>query len=351
MGFGGPHAAYMAVRDEYQRSLPGRLVGVSVDSAGRRALRLALQTREQHIRREKATSNICTSQVLLAVMASMYALYHGPDGLRRIGRRVSRLAAVLARGLSDAGISIVHEEFFDTICARVPGRADKIIAIALAEGINLRRVDVNTVAASLDQTTTATQIRTVWRAFGVEADVDSLDAMVADPRPEGYRRTTPALSHAIFSAYRSETDLVRYMRRLVNRDIALDRSMIPLGSCTMKLNAATEMEPVSWPEFANIHPFCSGRPNGRLPAHDRPARAVARRDNRVPSRLITTQQRRTGRACRPAGDSRLSPESGRRPAQHLPHPVIGSRYECGERSDGRDEGGGRKLRHERQRRC
>ena len=255
MGFGGPHAAYMAVRDEYQRSLPGRLVGVSVDSGGRRALRLALQTREQHIRREKATSNICTSQVLLAVMASMYALYHGPEGLRRIGRRVSRLASVLARGLSDAGISIVHEEFFDTVCARVPGRADKIIAIALAEGINLRRVDADTVAASLDQTSTAMQIKTVWRAFGVEADIDSLDATVEDPRPEAYRRTTPALSHAIFSAYRSETDLVRYMRRLVNRDIALDRSMIPLGSCTMKLNAATEMEPVSWPEFANIHPF------------------------------------------------------------------------------------------------
>ena len=255
MGFGGPHAAFMAVRSGLERALPGRLVGVSVDASGRRALRLALQTREQHIRRERATSNICTSQVLLAVMASLYAMYHGPAGLKRIARRVNRLAAVLRQGLSDAGIRIVHDAFFDTVCARVPGRADKVIAVALAEGINLRRVDADTVAASLDQTTTSKEVRTVWRAFGVTADVGSLDATVGDPRPERYRRVAPPLSHPVFSAYRSETDLVRYMRRLVNRDIALDRSMIPLGSCTMKLNAAIEMEPVSWPELADIHPF------------------------------------------------------------------------------------------------
>ena len=255
MGFGGPHAAYFAVREDHQRSLPGRLVGVSVDTAGRPALRLALQTREQHIRREKATSNICTSQVLLAVMASMYALHHGPIGLRRIARRVNRLAAVLAEGLRQGGVEIVHDRFFDTVCARVPGRADKIMAIALAEGINLRRVDADTVAASLDETTGREVVETVWHAFGVEADLDRLDATVDDPRPAALRRSTPALSHPIFSAYRSETELVRYMRKLVNRDIALDRSMIPLGSCTMKLNAATEMEPISWPEFAGIHPF------------------------------------------------------------------------------------------------
>ena len=255
MSFGGPHAAYMGVRQEYQRSLPGRLVGVSVDAAGRRALRLALQTREQHIRREKATSNICTSQVLLAVMASMYAVHYGPEGLATIARRVNRLAAILAQGLRDGGIELVHDHFFDTVCARVPGRADKVIAVALAEGVNLRRVDADTVAASLDETTTGAEVETVWRAFGAAADVDALDATVADPRPEPYRRTTPPVSHPVFSACRSETELVRYMRRLVNRDIALDRSMIPLGSCTMKLNAAIEMEPVSWPELADIHPF------------------------------------------------------------------------------------------------
>ena len=255
MSFGGPHAAYMGVRQEYQRSLPGRLVGVSVDAAGRRALRLALQTREQHIRREKATSNICTSQVLLAVMASMYAIHYGPEGLATIARRVNRLAAILAQGLRDGGIELVHDHFFDTVCARVPGRADKVIAVALAEGVNLRRVDADTVAASLDETTTGAEVETVWRAFGAAADVDALDATVADPRPEPYRRTTPPVSHPVFSACRSETELVRYMRRLVNRDIALDRSMIPLGSCTMKLNAAIEMEPVSWPELADIHPF------------------------------------------------------------------------------------------------
>ena len=255
MSFGGPHAAYMGVREEYQRSLPGRLVGVSVDAAGRRALRLALQTREQHIRREKATSNICTSQVLLAVMASMYAIHYGPEGLATIARRVNRLAAILAQGLRDGGIEVVHDHFFDTVCARVPGRADKVIAVALAEGVNLRRVDADTVAASLDETTTGAEVETVWRAFGAAADVDALDATVADPRPEPYRRITPPVSHPVFSACRSETELVRYMRRLVNRDIALDRSMIPLGSCTMKLNAAIEMEPVSWPELADIHPF------------------------------------------------------------------------------------------------
>jgi glycine dehydrogenase len=255
MGFGGPHAAYFATREAFQRSLPGRVVGVSVDTKGRAALRLALQTREQHIRREKATSNICTSQVLLAVMASFFAVYHGPDGLRRIGDRVARLSAILARGLTDDGIEIAHDHFFDTVTARVPGRADKVMAVALADGVNLRRIDDDTVAISLDQLTDRSIIERVWSAFGIEADLDTLGALGLDPRPEALRRTSPPLVHPIFEAYHSETELVRYMRMLVNRDIALDRSMIPLGSCTMKLNAATEMEPVSWPEFADIHPF------------------------------------------------------------------------------------------------
>ena len=255
MGFGGPHAAYFATREAFQRSLPGRVVGVSVDAKGRAALRLALQTREQHIRREKATSNICTSQVLLAVMASFFAVYHGPDGLRRIGDRVARLSAILARGLTDDGVEIAHDHFFDTVTARVPGRADKVMAVALADGVNLRRIDDDTVAISLDQLTDRSIIERVWSAFGIEADLDTIEALGLDPRPEALRRTSPPLVHPIFEAYHSETELVRYMRMLVNRDIALDRSMIPLGSCTMKLNAATEMEPVSWPEFADIHPF------------------------------------------------------------------------------------------------
>ncbi|MEM9467442.1 MAG: aminomethyl-transferring glycine dehydrogenase [Actinomycetota bacterium] len=255
MGFGGPHAAYFATRESYQRSLPGRVVGVSVDAKGRAALRLALQTREQHIRREKATSNICTSQVLLAVMASFYAVYHGPTGLRSIGDRVNRLAAILAEGLRRGGVEIVHDHFFDTVCARVPGRADKVMAIALADGINLRRIDDDVVAVSLDQLTDRPIVEAVWHAFGLEADLDVIESLGLDPRPVSARRTTPPLAHPIFEAYHSETELVRYMRMLVNRDIALDRSMIPLGSCTMKLNAATEMEPVSWPEFADIHPF------------------------------------------------------------------------------------------------
>ena len=255
MGFGGPHAAYFATREAYQRSLPGRVVGVSVDTKGRAALRLALQTREQHIRREKATSNICTSQVLLAVMASFFAVYHGPEGLRSIGDRVNKLAAILAEGLRRGGVDIAHQHFFDTVCALVPGRADKVMAIALADGINLRRIDENTVAVNLDQLTDRATVEGVWNAFGVEADLDTLETLGLDPRPEPARRLSAPLSHPIFEAYHSETELVRYMRMLVNRDIALDRSMIPLGSCTMKLNAATEMEPVSWPEFANIHPF------------------------------------------------------------------------------------------------
>ncbi len=255
MGFGGPHAAFFASREAHRRSLPGRVVGVSVDTQGRPALRLALQTREQHIRRERATSNICTSQVLLAVMASFFAIHHGPRGLRRIASRVNTLAAILAQGLRDGGIDVVHDHFFDTVCARVPGRADKVMAIALANGVNLRRVDPDTVAAALDQRTSRAVMDKVWHAFGIEADLDSIEATVGDPRPPQLRRTSPVLRHPVFRMYHSETELVRYMRRLVNRDVALDRSMIPLGSCTMKLNAASEMEPVSWPEFAGIHPF------------------------------------------------------------------------------------------------
>ncbi|MFF3631956.1 aminomethyl-transferring glycine dehydrogenase [Streptomyces sp. NPDC002164] len=255
MGFGGPHAGYMAVREKFARSLPGRLVGVSVDADGNKAYRLALQTREQHIRREKATSNICTAQVLLAVMAGMYAVYHGPDGLRLIARRTHRYATVLAAGLRAAGAEIVTGSYFDTLTVRVPGRAADIVAAARERGVNLRLVDADLVSVACDETTTRTQIAAVWAAFGAGGDIDALDADAADALPENLLRADEFLTHPVFHQHRSETAMLRYLRGLADRDYALDRGMIPLGSCTMKLNATTEMEPITWPEFGALHPF------------------------------------------------------------------------------------------------
>ncbi|MGJ7420094.1 aminomethyl-transferring glycine dehydrogenase [Streptomyces cinereoruber] len=255
MGFGGPHAGYMAVQDKHARSLPGRLVGVSVDADGNRAYRLALQTREQHIRREKATSNICTAQVLLAVMAGMYAVYHGPEGLKGIARRTHRYAAILAAGLRAGGVELTGDVFFDTLTARVPGKADEVVAAAREAGVNLYRVDADRVSVSCDETTTRERLAAVWGAFGVTADVEALDAATEDALPAGLLRSDAYLTHPVFHAHRSETSMLRYLRRLADRDYALDRGMIPLGSCTMKLNATTEMEPVTWPEFGQIHPF------------------------------------------------------------------------------------------------
>ncbi|MFG2117445.1 aminomethyl-transferring glycine dehydrogenase [Streptomyces sp. NPDC048718] len=255
MGFGGPHAGYMAVQEKHARSLPGRLVGVSVDADGNKAYRLALQTREQHIRREKATSNICTAQVLLAVMAGMYAVYHGPDGLRQIAERTHRYAAILAAGLRDGGVQLAQGAFFDTLTAKVPGRADRIVAAALAGGVNLYRVDADHVSVSCDETTTREHLAAVWAAFGVTGDIEALDAVTEDALPADALRTDAYLTHPVFHAHRSETAMLRYLRKLSDRDYALDRGMIPLGSCTMKLNATTEMEPVTWPEFGQIHPF------------------------------------------------------------------------------------------------
>ncbi|OEV31399.1 glycine dehydrogenase [Streptomyces nanshensis] len=256
MGFGGPHAGYMSVREKYARSLPGRLVGVSKDADGAQAYRLALQTREQHIRREKATSNICTAQVLLAVMAGMYAVHHGPEGLAHIARRTHRYATLLAEGLRAGGVEIVHGSYFDTVTARVPGRAAEIVAGAREAGVNLRETDADHVGMACDETTNRAQLEAAWSAFGVEADPAELDARVADDAlPEELLRTDAYLTHPVFHEYRSETALLRYLRRLADRDYALDRGMIPLGSCTMKLNATTEMEAVTWPEFAGLHPF------------------------------------------------------------------------------------------------
>jgi glycine dehydrogenase len=257
-GFGGPHAGYMAVRDGLQRQLPGRLVGVSVDAAGNPGYRLALQTREQHIRREKATSNICTAQVLLAVMASMYAVYHGPEGLTEIARRVHKRAADLAasvRSFGQPGFEVVHENFFDTVQIRVRN-AHQAVASAAQAGYNLRLVDDHTVAVACDETTTEAHLQDVLEAIrpGVRRAI-AVAAAEGDALPAGLRRESPFLTHPVFHAHRSETAMLRYLRRLQDKDIALDRSMIPLGSCTMKLNATAEMEPITWPEFANIHPF------------------------------------------------------------------------------------------------
>ncbi|WP_327683314.1 aminomethyl-transferring glycine dehydrogenase [Kitasatospora sp. NBC_00458] len=252
MGFGGPHAGYLAVRAEYARSLPGRLVGVSVDVDGNRAYRLALQTREQHIRREKATSNICTAQVLLAVMASMYAVYHGPDGLADIARRTHRYAAALAEGLTAGGVELLHGEFFDTVTAVVPGRAAEIAAAARANGVNVYQDGEDRISVSTDETTTREHLAAVWAAFGVEG-VEVAEG--AEALPAALLREDEYLTHPVFHSHRSETAMLRYLRRLSDRDYALDRGMIPLGSCTMKLNATTEMEPVTWPEFGQLHPF------------------------------------------------------------------------------------------------
>jgi len=270
MGYGGPHAAYIACKDAHKRALPGRLVGVSIDARGVPAYRLALQTREQHIRRERATSNICTAQVLLAVIASMYAVYHGPDGLRRIAQRIHRATAVLAGGLKMRGWGITTDTFFDTIVVDVGDRLDAIRAATIENEINFRYFkSADNVPAkigiSCDETTTPAIVEKVWRVFGAVAGgsqaVPSYDALAADVKdaiPAARRRQSAFLTHPVFHAHRSETDMLRYMRRLADRDLALDRSMIPLGSCTMKLNATTEMLPITWPEFSALHPFAPG---------------------------------------------------------------------------------------------
>ncbi|KFN40979.1 aminomethyl-transferring glycine dehydrogenase [Arenimonas oryziterrae] len=252
-GFGGPHAAFLACKDAFKRSMPGRLIGVSVDTLGQPAYRLTLQTREQHIRREKATSNICTAQVLLAVMASMYAVYHGPDGLRRIAQRTHRLATLFATGLKNAGVA-VNAGFFDTV--HVTGiDAGKLHAAARAQKINLREIDGSQLAIAFDETSTRADVDALWSLFGVKADVDALDASTADALPAGLLRKSKFLTHPVFNTHHSEHELLRYLRQLADKDLAMDRTMIPLGSCTMKLNATSEMIPVTWPEFGNIHPL------------------------------------------------------------------------------------------------
>src|SRR6059036_3580994 len=260
MGYGGPHAAFFATRDEYKRHLPGRIIGVSQDAAGRPALRMALQTREQHIRREKATSNVCTAQVLLAVMASMYAVYHGPEGLRRIAQRVHTLTVLLAAALSRLGYRIVHPSYFDTLCVEVESWAlSRLIDAARARRTNLRTVSPTRIGISLDETTTLGDLADLVAVFSLNEVlpfmVEDLGARADTAIPQGLRRTSPYLTHPVFHKYRSETEMLRYIKRLEARDLSLTSAMIPLGSCTMKLNATTEMVPLSWREFNRLHPF------------------------------------------------------------------------------------------------
>jgi glycine dehydrogenase len=258
LGFGGPHAAFFATRDEFKRQIPGRIIGVSRDSHGNFALRMALQTREQHIRREKATSNICTAQVLLAVIASMYAVWHGPAGLRRIGERVHSLTAALAKGLRQMGHEVVHEHFFDTIRVRPATDAATVIDAALAQRMNLRRFEDGSVGVAFDETTSARDLSELLAAFNDGAPVDYEVASLLDgvtAYPAALLRTSEYLTHPVFNTHHSETEMLRYMRRLESRDLSLTTSMIPLGSCTMKLNATAEMIPITWPEFGKIHPF------------------------------------------------------------------------------------------------
>lgn len=258
-GFGGPHAAFMACRDAYKRSMPGRLIGVSVDAEGKPAYRLTLQTREQHIRREKATSNICTAQVLLAVMASMYAVYHGPEGLTRIASRVARLTAILAEGLRGLGYPALHATAFDTLCVEPGDAREAILARARAARINLRVRGNGSLCISLDETTTRADVEALWSVFAGDGvalpSIDALDASAPSLIPDALRRTSAFLTHPVFNTHHSEHEMLRYMRALADKDLAMDRTMIPLGSCTMKLNATAEMIPVTWPEFGNLHPF------------------------------------------------------------------------------------------------
>jgi len=268
MGNGGPHAAYLATKDEFKRSMPGRLVGVSIDAHGAPAYRLALQTREQHIRREKATSNICTAQVLPAVVASMYAVYHGPQGLKRIAQRVASYAAILASGLKQMGRTLAHESAFDTLVVNTGDQTEALLQAARAAGFNLRRDSATCIGISLDETTTRDDVLALWKLFGAGhplPDFAPFEKGIASLIPPSVRRASAFLTHPVFNRHHSETEMLRYIRSLADKDLALDRTMIPLGSCTMKLNATSEMIPITWPEFANIHPFA---PQDQLAGYD-----------------------------------------------------------------------------------
>ena len=361
MGNGGPHAAYLATKDAFKRQLPGRLVGVSVDAHGRPAYRLALQTREQHIRREKATSNICTAQVLPAVVSAMYAVYHGREGLVRIARRVASYAAVLASGLDTMGVGRVHASLFDTVLVDTgdgqQGRADSVVAAARARGINLRRAGPTRIGIAFDETTTRAHVESVWASFadaGLGAVPDAgwaaFEKGLAPLVPDALLRTSTFLAHPTFERYRSETEMLRYLRRLADKDLALDRSMIPLGSCTMKLNATSEMIPITWPEFAHVHPFA--------PADQRAGYEALRTQLEAWLCAATgyagvSLQPNAGSQGEYAGLLAIRAWHASRGESHRTVcliPGVGARHQPGERADGRHVGRGRGVRRGRQRR-
>ena len=346
MGYGGPHAGYLATRDEFRRALPGRLVGVTVDAQGSAAYRLALQTREQHIRREKATSNICTAQVLLAVIASMYAVYHGPEGLTTIARRVHRLAAILKAGLERVGSAVPTRVHFDTIAVATGAATQRILDDGIAHGFNFRRIDNATLGIALDETTTREDVERIWQVFNAgdaPFSVADLDADANDALPPALARSSPFLTHPVFHRYRSETEMLRYLRRLADRDLALDRAMIPLGSCTMKLNATSEMIPVTWPEFGALHPFAPADAGGRLSPHGARARADAVRGHRLRCRVAATQRGFARGVRGPAHDPRVSREPRRGAPQRVPHSRVRARHESRVGADGGNARGGRRL--------
>ena len=356
MGYGGPHAAYIATRDAHKRALPGRIVGVSIDSRGNPAYRLALQTREQHIRREKATSNICTAQVLLAVVASMYAVYHGPEGLRAIARRIRDVTAMLAAGLADRGWSLRPGPVFDTIAVEVGERRQEIMQNARKLGINLRDIPSlrgsSCIGISCDETTTPDIVDKVWRAFGEEASAAARGrgegASVNAEIPDALRRTGDFLQHAVFHRHRSETELLRYMRRLADLDLALDRSMIPLGSCTMKLNATAEMMPLTWPEFADLHPFAPAEQAQGYAQVIAELAAILCKITGYDAISFQPNSGAQGEYVGPARHSRLASLARRGRSHRLPHSGVRARHQSGFGAHGRHGRGGGALQRQRQ---
>ncbi len=338
MGYGGPSAAYMACKDAHKRSMPGRIVGVSIDAQGGKAYRLSLQTREQHIRREKATSNVCTAQALLANMASFYAVFHGPIGLKAIAQRVHRRTARLAEILEGAGYVVGPEHFFDTLTVEVGGMQGVILKSARDERINLRKVGKTKIGISLDETTRSETVERLCRAFGIEGAKDG--EAPSFHVPAELLRDTDYLTHPVFHMNRAETEMMRYMRRLADRDLALDRAMIPLGSCTMKLNAAAEMMPITWPEFANMHPFA--------PADQAEGYAELFQDLSEKLCVITgydamSLQPNSGAQGEYAGLLTIQAyhrAQRRRASERLPDPDLGARHQPGLGPDGGDEGRG-----------
>ena len=344
MGYGGPHAAFFATREAYKRFMPGRIIGVSRDRDGRPALRMALQTREQHIRRDKATSNVCTAQVLLAVMASMYAVYHGPGGLRRIAERVHTRAVLLANALRRLRYRIVHDVFFDTLCVEVPEWAlPRLLDAARVRQINLRPLPPTRLCIALDETVTLGDLADLIAVFSLNEALpfmlDDIGIKAERAIPAPLARTTSYLEHPVFHRHHSETEMLRYIKRLEARDLSLTSAMIPLGSCTMKLNATTEMMPVSWREFNRLHPFAPRDQAAGYRAAVQPAGVSAGRDHRLLGSVASAQRGLPGRIRRTPGDPRLSSLEGGGASHHLPDPPVGPRNQPGERGHGRHAGG------------